>query len=418
MLYVDDNHFDRRHFRDRSALFDAHPILGRGGDVRIAVRTTDTAFWLALCLHVKEQGGTVFPLPGDTPLDAARRRAERSGCDYLLFGTTGEEALDRATPLQPSRSARAGALIQMSSGTTGDAKYVERSWSSIDAEIDGYIAHFPAAGATPVVACPVTHSYGLISGVLVALRRGVEPIVVSNQNPKYILRKLRELEAPLLYSSPTLIATLTLLTPEAQPLFAVMTSGAAPQRSWFDGARGKIRRLHQQYGCSEVGCIALGLDVSAPHRVGVPLPHLQVTAGASAAAPREIVVRQPDGSEVGTRDLGYFEDGALHFVSRLDDMINVSGANVYPAEVEEVVLELPEISDAVVYKRPHPFGSDLVCLDFVSAVPLPERRVREWCGQKLAPHQIPMRIRQVERIPRLPNGKVSRRALADAASNG
>src|SRR5690606_41590942 len=110
-------------------------------------------------------------------------------------------------------------------------------------------------------------------------------------------------------------------------------------------------------------------------------------------------VRQPDGSEVETRDLGYFEDSALHFVSRLDDMINVSGANVYPAEVEEVVLELPEISDAVAYKRPHPFGSDLVCLDFVSAVPLPERRVRERCRQEPAPHQIPTAIRALGSHP-------------------
>ena len=41
MLYVDDTHFDQRYFQDHFALFDAHPILGRGGDARLAVRTTD-----------------------------------------------------------------------------------------------------------------------------------------------------------------------------------------------------------------------------------------------------------------------------------------------------------------------------------------------------------------------------------------
>lgn len=421
MLYVDDTYFDHRYFRERFALFEAHPILRRCEDVRLAVRLADTAFWVALCLYVKERGGTVFPLPADTPLDAARRRAERSGCDFLLFGTTGEEALEHIAPVTPlphAPDAPRAALIQMSSGTTGEPKYVERSWRSVDAEIESYVEHFPIpTTVTPVIACPVTHSYGLISGVLVGLRRGVAPVVIGNPNPKFILRTLLERETPLLYSSPTLIATLSLLARNDRSLFAVMTSGTTLPQAWFDGARKKFRHVHQQYGCSEAGCVALGVDIGAPNELGVPLPHLEVTAGPRSSDPREIVVRLPDGRNVETRDLGYVEEGALHFVSRLDDMINVSGSNVYPAEVEEVVLELPEITEAVVYKRPHPFGNDQVCLDFVCDHPLSDRHVREWCAQRLAPHQVPMSIRRVTHIPRLPNGKVSRRALADAADH-
>jgi 3,4-dihydroxybenzoate---[aryl-carrier protein] ligase len=50
---------------------------------------------------------------------------------------------------------------------------------------------------------------GLISGVLVALKRGTQPVIISNLNPKYILRRLYDTPSALLYASPTLIATLT-----------------------------------------------------------------------------------------------------------------------------------------------------------------------------------------------------------------
>lgn len=425
MLYVDNEHFDPSDFERYFSLFDRHPILGKLANKSVAVRLSDPVFWLALCLYAQRSGGTVFPLPADTPLEAARRRAERSGCDALLFGESGEAALGQVEEIRASveaqssgssSAAREPGLIQMSSGTTGEPKYIRRSWSNIAAEIKSYVRHFDEANEmTPIVACPINHSYGLICGVLVALERGVQPIVVRNLNPKSILRQLSEVERPLLYSSPTLIATLTMLTREESPLFAVMTSGTLMQKAWFEGVRKKVRHLYQQYGCSEAGCISLAREIQSPSEIGVPLPHLTVSAGSSADAPGEILVELPEGKTVATRDLGYLEAGELYFVSRLDDMINVSGLNVYPSEVEEIVLALPGVTDAVVYKRSHGFGQDQVCLQFVAGEELSHQRVRAWCAERLASHQVPMSIAQVETIPRLPNGKVSRRALAEGS---
>lgn len=420
MLYVDDTHFERAYFEQCFELFERHPLLGDCKNKRIAVCLSDSAFWIALCLYAKARGGSLFPLAVDTPHDAARRRAERSGCSHLIFGADAS-ALDRIETLPEAAHSgsetREPALIQTSSGTTGEPKYIERSWSSIDVEIESYVRHFAAADRmTPIVACPVNHSYGLISGVLVALARGLEPVIVRNLNPKYILRRLSEAESSLLYSSPTLIATLTLLATEENPLFAVMTSGTLMQKSWFEGVRKKVRHLHQQYGCSEAGCVTLGQDITAANDLGTPLPHVELVTGASAASPQEILVKLLGGKTIEPRDLGYLDGGRLHFVSRLDDMINVSGLNVYPSEVEEVVLELPGITDAVVYKRNHGFGSDQVCLHFVSEATVPHRQIREWCAARLASHQVPLSITQVDSIPKLPNGKVSRKALSDASA--
>jgi fatty-acyl-CoA synthase len=412
MLQVDDTHFTRQDFERLQSIFDRHPIVSRCDSHALAVRVADPAFLIALCLYVKQRGGSVFPLPVDMPLKAARRRAERSGCGYLVFGQNGEEALGAIETTRGDVRGGRGGLVQTSSGTTGEPKYILRSWSSIDAEIESYRLQFEAARSmTPIVACPVNHSYGLISGVLVALARGQEPRIVSNPNPKYILRKLRETSEPLLYSSPTLIATITMLATDEQPIHAIMTSGTSLQKAWFELARRRCRHLHQQYGCSEAGCISLGQDIATPNDLGLPLAHVDVRAGKSSAEPGEIQVRVSADPLIDTRDLGYFEEGRLHFVSRLDDMINVSGFNVYPTEVEEAVLAMAGVSDAVVYKRKRDFGSEQVCLDFVSSRDLSSEQIREWCSKMLAPHQVPMSIQRVQAIPRAPNGKVSRKAL-------
>lgn len=417
MIHVDDQAYDRAYFETCFARFSVHPALSNCAGRRMAVCLQDTALWIALCLYTKQQCATVFPLPADTPLDGARRRAERSGCEVLILAPDAESLEVVEIDSGHSRPDAAAGLIQTSSGTTGEPKFIERSWTSIDTEVESYVRHFPEANDwTPIVACPVTHSYGLICGVLVALRRGVQPVIIRNLNPKYILRKLREAHPSILYSSPAMIATLAMFVKEEEPLWAVMTSGTVLPKATFESLRQKVRHLFQQYGCSEAGCLSLGTRLSAANNLGTPLPHLSVGAGANAGEAAGIIVTLPDGRTVDTRDLGYFDGGRLHFVSRVDEMINVAGFNVYPGEVEEVVLEMPGLRDAVVFKRSRGFGGDQVCLQFVSDDEIPADAIREFCSGRLAVHQIPMNIERVESIARLPNGKISRKALSEASA--
>jgi fatty-acyl-CoA synthase len=193
-----------------------------------------------------------------------------------------------------------------------------------------------------------------------------------------------------------------------------MSSGTLLKQSAFETIRKRVRHLHQQYGCSEAGCLTLGQDIRAANELGTALPHVELTAGASPSDPREIVV-ELDATTVETRDLGYLAAGRLHYVSRIDDMINVAGLNVYPSEVEEVVLQMAGVSDAVAFKSSHDFGGEQVCLHVVAEQALKPSEIREWCAKRLASHQVPMRITQVECIARMPNGKISRRALTEAS---
>jgi len=417
MIYVNDRLYDLQYFQNCYERFNAHPVLLESGRQRIAVLLQDPALWIALCLYVKAKGGTVFPLPADTPVEGAIRRAGRSGCQVLIVGhEAGEfEFIDIASP-HPASSGVSGGLIQTSSGTTGEPKFIERTWESIDTEIESYIRHLPEAETwTPVVACPVTHSYGLICGVLAALRRGVQPIIVQNLNPKFVLRKLRETPHPFLYSSPAMIALLAMLVKEDEPLWALMTSGTLLPRKTFESIGKKVRHLYQQYGCSETGCLSLGTSLSAANDLGNPLPHVSLRTGEDVGHPAGVIAFLSDDTAVDTRDLGYLENGRLFFVSRLDDVINVAGLNVYPGEVEEVILAMPGIRDAVIFRKPRGLAGDQVCLHFVSDEAITADALRAYCLGKLAAHQVPMSIERVDAIPRLPNGKISRKALSDAS---
>ena len=412
MIYVNDAHYSRDFFSARFAYYDTLPVLHDCAGKRLAVCLTDTAEWIALCLFIKQKKGSVFPIHAATPLEAARRAAHRAGCHQLLF-----HDVDQPLVVHEREADAQGMLVQMSSGTTGEPKTIARTWESIDEEIASYIASFTlAATMTPVVACPVTHSYGLICGVLVALQRGVQPIIITQINPKYLLRILRAQPQHLLYASPTLLNTLCQLLPAGNEFHAVMTSGAVMPKPWFQSVQKKTLFLFQQYGCSEAGCVALSQSVRAANEMGKVLPHLKLSAGADSEAPAEIVVTK-QGAPIFTQDLGYLDaQGNLFFVARLDDTINVAGLNVYPQEVEDVLLEYPLITEAVVFRKLDAYAGERACLKFIAREAVDFNHLRAWCAKHLAPHQVPHEFEQVEEIPRLPNGKINRKSLANSST--
>ncbi|MBJ6136680.1 AMP-binding protein [Marinobacter litoralis] len=402
------------------------PLVGSGpfqspASCRLAVCLQDTAHWLALCLWLKPLGASVLPIHPGTPRQAAQTLAKETGCSHLLFGDNLRDAAPEpiessATPVQ----SKGGELIQLSSGTTGKPKTIARSWRDIDRELSAYVDHFTEAQPlTPVVACPVTHSYGLICGVLAALERGATPHVVTNLNPRFILSQLRSVPEHLLYASPTLVSLLIRILPPSETLHTVMLSGAPLPAPVLNQLRERCQRLCQQYGCSEAGCVALTPNVTTPGLLGTPLPHVTLDAGTSEEQPDDVLITiKGSGQLINTRDLGYFDaHGQLHFLARTDDTINVAGINVYPGAVEDVYLNYPGIREAVAYKQADSFAGERVCLRFVADSELDIDQLKQWSRDHLSPHQVPAFIEQVETIPRLPNGKVSRRLLSEAPAH-
>ena len=413
MIKIGDQFYDQAHFDRRST--EVAALTGVLKSVRYAVCFADVAEWLTLFFAIRNTGASILPIHPSTPHAAAKKLAMRAGCERLFYNSfAGEVLTDSAS------NSSEGELLQMSSGTTGAPKLIARTWQNIDIEIASYVQTFTApAEMTPIVACPTTHSYGLICGILVGLHRGVTPVVVDTTNPKHLLKVLRETERPLLYSSPAILHMLAQLLPAGERIHAAMTSGTLLPEPWFVRIREKCDNLFQQYGCSEAGCIAINPDLTAANDMGYLLPHVSAQTGTALEAAADIVIRKADGQPIHTRDLGYRRaDGMLVFVSRMDDMINVAGLNVYPKDVEDAATAMPGISDAIAFRKNDRFAGERVALLFSAERPVSSGSLREWLSRHLASHQLPSEMIQITEIPRQANGKISRRDVAERHAAG
>ncbi|KMJ57145.1 acyl-CoA synthase [Bacillus sp. LL01] len=407
MFFVNEKYYTLNDLEKQYTEFENIPYLRDCRNRRLAVCMPDVLQWLALCLFVRKKGGSIVPIHPSVPKEGAIRMAKSAGSHFLLF-----ENIACPLHLSDQQNAREGVLVQMSSGTTGAPKCIERTWDSIENEVESYVSVLSLEqDTTSIVACPVTHSYGLICGVFASIRRGAEPVILTNMNPKYVLKKLKEHHKHILYGAPALLYTLTSLIRDDQRLDAVMTSGTLMPSAWLAALKRVSNRVLQQYGCSEAGCVAIQPDVSESCEMGHPLPHLKVEAG-SVDTPGEIIIDDAE-KIIHTKDLGYMENGVLSFLARMDDTINVAGLNVYPQEVEDVLMAEPRIQEAVVYKKIHPLSGERVCAQYVCSGPVEEQELREWCRDYLAPYQVPMEFIQVEAIEKLPNGKISRKKLGE-----
>lgn len=107
------------------------------------------------------------------------------------------------------------------------------------------------------------------------------------------------------------------------------------------------------------------------------------------------------------------EDGYLYLVDRAKDLIIVSGFNVYPAEVEEVLAEHPGVADVAVIGVPHPHSGEAVKAFVVPrpGVHLDEEQLISYCADNLARYKCPSKIMIVDELPRNAGGKLVRREL-------
>jgi long-chain acyl-CoA synthetase len=130
-------------------------------------------------------------------------------------------------------------------------------------------------------------------------------------------------------------------------------------------------------------------------------------------------VLTPDGW-LRTGDIGYCdEDGYVYLVDRAKDLIIVSGFNVFPAEVEDVLLGHPGVVEAGVIGVPHPHTGEAVKAFVVAAEgsDLDEETLIEYTRDHLARYKCPNKVVIVDELPRNAAGKLLRRSLDDAIAS-
>jgi long-chain acyl-CoA synthetase len=210
-------------------------------------------------------------------------------------------------------------------------------------------------------------------------------------------------------------------------------------------------RLVEGYGLTEASPLVTANTiweggVRKVGSIGVPVPGTDVrivdlTEGTRSLPPGdvgELVVRGPQvmhgywnapaETAAAIRDGWLFtgdiarmdEDGFFYIVDRKKDMINVAGLNVYPREIEDVLLTHPLVREAAVVGVSHPVRGEVIVAHVVPASPAGDpaqvrAQVREFLRQRLPPYKIPRRVEIVQSIPRTLIGKPLRRVIRDAA---
>jgi acyl-CoA synthetase (AMP-forming)/AMP-acid ligase II len=120
-------------------------------------------------------------------------------------------------------------------------------------------------------------------------------------------------------------------------------------------------------------------------------------------------------------DLGYLDDdGFLYLVGRKKDLIIRGGNNIYPTDVEAVLLEHPAVQEAAVIGIPHAvLGEDVAA--FVVHRPdgtVADDELLEFCAERLADYKRPRQLHVVDELPRNATGKVMKHLLQVPVGNG
>jgi fatty-acyl-CoA synthase len=115
-------------------------------------------------------------------------------------------------------------------------------------------------------------------------------------------------------------------------------------------------------------------------------------------------------------DLGYLDDeGFIYVVDRKKDMLISGGENVYPAEIERVIREIPGIGDVSIIDIPDDTWGQVpkAFIEIQPGYPISARAVIDHCRSKLAGYKVPKQVEFIEQLPRTPSGKVLKRKLRD-----
>jgi long-chain acyl-CoA synthetase len=358
----------------------------------------------------------------------------------------------------PPKNEDALAAILYTSGTSGLPKGVELTHGNLQRDADACIKHVgldrvqEATGRAGsdhrfLGVVPLFHSTGMLATLIAPVTLGAKTIFTARFSPAGTMNAIREHDVSVMAAVPSMYNALARVkdaTPEDFKGLFMPLSGGEP-------LPGRIRQtfrerfnceLMEGYGLTET-CGPVCVNHPEAHRegsVGRPIPgcEIRIANDEGKAMPAgeigEIQLRGPmvfrgyhnlaaETAAAMTSD-GFFrsgdlgkvdEDGFLFITGRKKDMLIVSGENVYPREIEELIARMPGVSEAAVIGRPDEMRGE-VPVAFVIAAEgqqVTAEAVRAYCREAGLPQfKIPRDIHVVEDLPRSPTGKVLKRELA------
>ncbi len=116
-----------------------------------------------------------------------------------------------------------------------------------------------------------------------------------------------------------------------------------------------------------------------------------------------------------TGDIAEIDDEGFIFIKdRIKDMIISGGENIYPAEIENVILSHPSVNEVAVIGLPDEKWGETVCAILIkNEDEIDEQAIIDYCGEKLSRYKLPRKVVFTEAIPRNPSGKILKRVLRE-----
>ena len=357
---------------------------------------------------------------------------------------------------KPKTTADDVAVLQYTGGTTGVSKGAVLLHRNLIANVlQSEAWNAPVMGQIPaheqptaVCALPLYHIFAFTVGMMLSMRMGGKLILIPN--PRDIPAVLKELSKHTIHCFPAvntlfngLVNHPDFATVDWSHLKVSVGGGTAVQsgvaKLWFEKTGCAIC---EGYGLSETSPTVSCNPVTAKAytgTIGLPLPNTdvqlldddgnpvapgergeiavkgpQVMAGYWQRPDETAKVMTPDGF-FKTGDIGMVdENGYFTIVDRKKDMILVSGFNVFPTELEDVISQMPGVLECACVGVPDPKSGEAVKLVITKKDPaLTEAAVRAYCKENLTGYKQPKVVEFRAELPKTPVGKILRRELRE-----
>ena len=345
------------------------------------------------------------------------------------------------------------ALLQYSGGTTGISKgaiALHRNLVANAMQIRSWIVNAMDGQEMVLMAIPLFHVYGMVAGMLFAIRAGAGMVMIPNpRDLKDVLSSIQKYRTTIFPGVPTLYNAINndadvLANKYNLNTIKACISGSAPlmreTKEKFEALTGG--KVFEGYGLSEAPtathCNPL-LGENRTGSIGLPMPDVdariinlddevtQLPVGEIG----ELVVKGPqvfkgyhnmptetmnalrDGW-LYTGDIARMdEDGYFYIVDRKKELIKPGGYQVWPREVEEVIASNPKVLEVGVAGIPDPYRGETVKAWVVikPGESLNEEEIKDWCRERMARFKVPTHVEFRNELPKTTVGKILRREL-------
>ena len=410
--------------------------------------------------HVLRDSEATLMLCDASRADAAGSGAWAAGIRMVVLGDGGElaEAARSVEPLPTyvTRDADDTAVILYTSGTTGVPKGAMLSHFNLvmNATVNAFDTNDISADDVCFAALPLFHAFGQSCAMNTFWRVGATLVLLPRFDPALAIELMLKERATVFLGVPTMYVYLLKAAANAGELpqlrFCVSGGAGLPVSVLEDFEDTFGTRIYEGYGLSESSPTAATNQAAfgaRPGTIGHPVWGVEVEIARADLDDRidllptgqvgEVVVRghnvfsgylgRPaetaealvDGwlrtGDLGAKDIA----GFIRILDRKKDMVIRGGYNVYPREVEEVLLRHPDVADVAVIGLPDALYGEEVCAVIVPAPDAAPEAVEiiEWSKNHLAAHKYPRRVEFIDTLPLGASMKVLKRDLRARYAN-